>query len=87
MTPLSVIENYLCDQNDGIQGLITWFLNLVMLLEAERQAGATVYNRTETRTCHRNGSSPGVVRLHSRNTYDAVSATGSTDENTLLVVA
>ena len=55
MIPLSVIENYLCDQNDGMRSLITWFLNLVMQLEAERQAGATAYERTATRTCHRNG--------------------------------
>ncbi len=55
MIPLSVIENHLCDQNDCKQSLITWFLNLVMQLEAERQAGATAYERTATRTCHRNG--------------------------------
>ena len=55
MIPLSIIDDYLADQNDGMRALITWFLNLVMQLEAERQAGATAYERTATRTCHRNG--------------------------------
>ena len=56
MIPLSCIEDYLSDQNDGMQALITWFLNLVMQLEALQQAGAEVYERTDARVCHRNGS-------------------------------
>ena len=39
-----------------MRSLITWFLNLVMQLEAVQQAGAEAYERTDARTCHRNGS-------------------------------
>jgi len=39
-----------------MRSLITWFLNLVMQLEALQQAGAEAYERTDTRLCHRNGS-------------------------------
>ena len=56
MIPLSVIEDYLADQNDGMRTVITWFLNLVMQLEALQQAGADRHERTETRTAHRNGT-------------------------------
>ena len=56
MIPLSCIEDYLSDQNEGMRSLITWFLNLVMQLEALQQAGAEVYERTDARVCHRNGS-------------------------------
>lgn len=55
MIPLSVIEDYLTDQPEGMRSLITWFLNLVMQLEALQQAGAEAYERTDTRLCHRNG--------------------------------
>lgn len=34
MIPLSVIEDYLTDQPEGMRSLITWFLNLVMQMEA-----------------------------------------------------
>jgi transposase-like protein len=56
MIPLSVIEDYLSDQSEGMRNLITWFLNLVMQLEALQQAGAERHERTETRTAHRNGT-------------------------------
>lgn len=56
MIPLSVIEDYLSDQSEGMRNLITWFLNLVMQLEALHQAGADRHERTETRTAHRNGT-------------------------------
>ena len=56
MIPLSIIEDYLSDQSEGMRSLITWFLNLVMQLEALQQAGAEAYERTDTRLCHRNGS-------------------------------
>ena len=39
-----------------MRSLITWFLNLVMQLEAHQQAGANPYERTSARNCHRNGS-------------------------------
>lgn len=56
MIPLSIIEEYLSDQSDGMRGLITWFLNQVLLLEALQQAGADRRERTATRTSYRNGS-------------------------------
>lgn len=56
MIPLSFIEDYLSDKEEGMRSLITWFLNLVMQLEAHQQAGANPYERTSTRNCHRNGS-------------------------------
>ena len=56
MIPLSFIEDYLSDKDEGMRSLITWFLNLVMQLEAYQQVGANSYERTSTRNCHRNGS-------------------------------
>jgi transposase-like protein len=56
MIPLSFIEDYLSDKDEGMRSLITWFLNLVMQLEASQQVGANPYERTSTRNCHRNGS-------------------------------
>ena len=56
MIPLSFIEDYLSDKDEGMRSLITWFLNLVMQIEAHQQAGANPYERTATRNCHRNGS-------------------------------
>jgi len=38
-----------------MQNLITWFLNLVMQVEALHQAQADPYERTVTRCAHRNG--------------------------------
>jgi len=56
MIPLSAIDDYLNDQSEGMRNLVTWFLNLVMQLEALQQAGADRHERTETRTAHRNGT-------------------------------
>lgn len=56
MIPLSIIEDYLSDQSEGMRAVITWFLNLVMQLEALQQAGADRHERTPTRTAHRNGT-------------------------------
>ena len=56
MIPLSCIEDYLSDQSEGMRGVITWFLNLVMQLEALQQAGADRHERTPARTAHRNGT-------------------------------
>ncbi len=38
MIPIELVEDYLIDQDDGIKKLLTWFLNLVMQLEAIQQA-------------------------------------------------
>jgi putative transposase len=56
MIPLSVIDDYLTDESEGMRNLITWFLNLVMQLEGLHQAGAERHERTATRTAHRNGT-------------------------------
>lgn len=53
MIPLPILEDYLADQFEGMRNFITWFLNLVMQLEALKQAGADLHERTETRTAHR----------------------------------
>ena len=55
MIPTDLMEDYLIDQNDGLKKLLTWFLNLVMQLEALQQAGAEPYQRVESRKAHRNG--------------------------------
>jgi putative transposase len=55
MIPIDVVEDYLVDQEDGLKKLLTWFLNLVMQLEAAQQVGAKPYQRIESRKAHRNG--------------------------------
>ncbi len=55
MMPIDILEDYLVDQEDGLKKLLTWFLNLVMQLEAMQQAGAEPYQRAESRKAHRNG--------------------------------
>ncbi|MDO8872938.1 MAG: IS256 family transposase [Methanoregula sp.] len=52
------IQDYLSDKDEGLKAFVTFFLNLVMQHEAEQQAGAGRYQRTESRTAHRNGSKP-----------------------------
>ena len=37
------------DQEDGLKKLLTWFLNLVMQLEAIEQVDAEPYERAESR--------------------------------------
>jgi putative transposase len=54
MIPIDILEDYLIDQDDGLKKLLTWFLNLVMQLEAMQQAGAEPYQRAESRKAHRN---------------------------------
>ncbi len=49
MIPIDILEDYLVDQDDGLKKLLTWFLNLVMQLEAMQQAGAEPYQRAESR--------------------------------------
>jgi putative transposase len=55
MIPIQLLEDYLVDQGDGLKQLLTWFLNLVMQLEAMQQSGAEPYQRTRSRRAHRNG--------------------------------
>ncbi len=55
MIPIEFLEDYLIDQEDGLKKLLTWFLNLVMQLEAIQQADAEPYERIESRKAHRNG--------------------------------
>ena len=43
------------DQDEGLKRLLTWFLNLVMQLEAIQQSGAELYERNEARLAQRNG--------------------------------
>jgi putative transposase len=55
MIPIAFLEDYIIDQEDGLKKLLTWFLNLVMQLEAVQQADAEPYQRVESRKAHRNG--------------------------------
>jgi putative transposase len=55
MIPIEFLEDYLNDQEDGLKKLLTWFLNLVMQLEAIQQSEAEPYQRVESRKAHRNG--------------------------------
>jgi len=38
MEIFELLEDYLIDQDDGLKKLLTWFLNLVMQLEAIQQS-------------------------------------------------
>jgi transposase-like protein len=55
MIPIEFLEDYLIDQEDGLKKLLTWFLNLVMQLEAMEQIDAEPYQRVDSRRAHRNG--------------------------------
>ncbi len=55
MEIFELIEDYLVDQDDGLEKLLTWFLNLIMQLEAIQQSGAEPYEQNEMRTAQRNG--------------------------------
>jgi transposase-like protein len=55
MIPIEFLEDYLIDQEDGLKKLLTWFLNLVMQLEAMDQIDAEPYQRVDSRKAHRNG--------------------------------
>ncbi|NCU28014.1 IS256 family transposase, partial [Candidatus Nomurabacteria bacterium] len=50
-------EDYLSDPNGAMQTLLTTFMNMIMRCEAEKQAGAGYYERSEHRTATRNGYS------------------------------
>jgi putative transposase len=43
MEVFELLDDYLIDQDDGLKKLLTWFLNLVMQLEAIQQSGAEPY--------------------------------------------
>ena len=55
MDLLDFIQEYLADQDEAMKKLITFFLNLVMEFELEQQTGTSRYERSESRTAHRNG--------------------------------
>lgn len=55
MDIFELMEDYLIDQEDGMKKLLTWFLNMVMQLEAIQQSGAEPYERNDERTGYRNG--------------------------------
>jgi putative transposase len=55
MIPIEILEDYLIDQDKGIKNVLTWFLNLVIQLEAMQQSGAEPYQRIGSRKAHRNG--------------------------------
>jgi putative transposase len=55
MIPIDLIEDYLVDQEGGLKKLLTWFLNLMMQLEAMDQIEAEPYERADSRKAHRNG--------------------------------
>jgi putative transposase len=56
MEPYALLTDYLVDSNSGLKQLFTWFLNLVMQLEANQQACADPYERSDQRKAHRNGT-------------------------------
>ena len=47
MDIFELMEDYLIDQEDGMKKLLTWFLNMVMQLEAIQQSGAESYERND----------------------------------------
>ncbi len=55
MDIFELMEDYLIDQEDGMKKLLTWFLNMVMQLEAIQQSGAETYERNDERTGYKNG--------------------------------
>jgi len=48
MRPIEFLEDYLIDQEDGLRKLLTWFLNLLMQLEAMEQINAEPYQRVDS---------------------------------------
>jgi transposase-like protein len=50
-----IVLNYLTDNEEGMQQLITWFLNDVMKEEVAQQAGVPKHARSSSRRAHRNG--------------------------------
>ncbi len=67
-------KDYLIDQDEGLKKVLTWFLNIVMQLEAIQQSGSEPYQRTDSRKAHRNGykerslkTRVGELKLKNRN--------------------
>jgi len=54
MNLYDLLEDYFVDSEDAVRTLITWFLNLVMEIEALQQSGAGKYERSENRKAQRN---------------------------------
>ncbi len=52
----NLLTDYLADPNGGLKQLFIWFLNMVMQLEANQQACAGPYERSDQRKAHRNGT-------------------------------
>lgn len=59
---MSLIEDYLVDQDDGMRKLLTWFINFVMEQEALHQANAQRYERIDSRKASRNGYKPRTLQ-------------------------
>jgi transposase-like protein len=59
---MSLIEDYLVDQDDGMRKLLTWFINIVMEQEALHQANAQRYERIDSRKASRNGYKPRTLQ-------------------------
>jgi len=57
MNMYELAQDYLSDPSGAMIALLTTFLNMVMRCEAEKQAGAGYYERSEYRTATRNGYS------------------------------
>jgi len=55
MIPYDLLQDYFNDNDQAMRNLITLFLNLVMQMEANEQAGANPYERTDARKANRNG--------------------------------
>jgi transposase-like protein len=66
MVPIQIIRDYLINNEEGMKLLLTWFLNLVMQVEALERAGAEHYERTETRKGYRNGERITVMVWHGK---------------------
>jgi len=57
-----IAKDYLSDPQGAMQTLIATFMNMVMRCEAEKQAGAGYYERSEHRTATRNGYSERTLK-------------------------
>lgn len=53
-----ILLKYLSSNEEGMKALLTWFLNMVMQVEAGLQTGCDPYERSEGRRDYRNGYKP-----------------------------
>ena len=65
---ISLIKDYLLDQEAGIRQLLIWFLNPVME-EALLQSGAKHYERTDSRKVSRNSYKPRTLQKMENSNY------------------